>query len=97
MEEVKTAPHSPWQNPYCERLIGSLRRECFDHVIVLGESHLCGLLTDYRTYYHEARTHLGLDKDTPNGRAVQHESEGNQIVGVPYLGGLHHRYERRPG
>src|SRR5260370_201414 len=69
--EVLTAPHSPWQNPFAERLIGSIRRECLNHVLVLGERHLRRLLTRYFTYYHQARTHLSLDKDAPHGRPTE--------------------------
>ncbi len=66
IHEVKTAPRSPWQNPYVERLIGTLRRECLDHMVVLNETHLCRLLRDYLIYDHSARTHLSLDKDAPS-------------------------------
>jgi putative transposase len=65
ISEVLTAPHSPWQNPFAERLIGSIRRECLDHVLVLGEGHLRRILSRYFAYYHQVRTHLALDKDTP--------------------------------
>ena len=92
--EVITSPSSPWQNPYAERLIGSIRRECLDHVIVLGERHLRRLLTAYLTYYHGARTHLALEKDAPTTRRVQTPTEG-PVVAFPEVGGLHHRYERR--
>ena len=92
--EVITSPSSPWQNPYAERLIGSIRRECLDHVIVLRERHLRCLLTAYLTYYHGARTHLALEKDAPTTRRVQTPTEG-PVVAVPEVGGLHHRYERR--
>jgi putative transposase len=92
--EIITSPSSPWQNPYAERLIGSLRRECLDHVIVLGERHLRCLLTAYLTYYHGARTHLALAKDAPTTRRVQTPMEG-RVVAFPEVGGLHHRYERR--
>src|SRR2546425_1499182 len=71
IREVLTAPHSPWQNPYAERLIGSIRRECLDHVVVLGGRHLRRTLTRYFAYYHQARTHLSLDKDTPDGRPIK--------------------------
>jgi putative transposase len=71
IHEVKTAPRSPWQNPYVERLIGTLRRECLDHVVVLNETHLRSLLRDYLIYYHGARTHLALDKDAPEPRPVE--------------------------
>src|SRR5712691_3858993 len=92
--ELITSPSSPWQNPYAERLIGSLRRECLDHVIVLGERHLRRLLTAYLAYYHGARTHLALEKDAPMTRRVQTPTEG-PVVEFPEVGGLHHRYERR--
>ena len=85
------SPRSPWQNGYAERLIGSVRRECIDHVIVFSERHLCHLLRSYRDYYNETRTHLSLDKDTPISRAI--EAVG-RVFGRPVLGGLHHRYER---
>jgi transposase InsO family protein len=92
--EVLSSPSSPWQNPYAERLIGSIRRECLDHVIVFGERHLRRILTDYLTYYHGSRTHLSLGKDAPTSRRVQAITEGD-VVAFPELGGLHHRYERR--
>jgi transposase InsO family protein len=94
LEELPIAPRSPWQSPYVERLIGSVRRECLDHVIVLNRSHLHHLLKDYFAYYHRWRTHLGLDKDAPQTRGVQLPKEG-KIVAFPEVGGLHHRYERR--
>jgi len=92
--EVITSPSSPWQNPYAERLIGSLLRECLDHVIVLGERHLRRLLTAYLAYYHGARTHLALEKDAPVTRRVQTPTEG-PVVEFAEVGRLHHRYERR--
>ena len=85
------SPRSPWQNAYVERLIGSVRRECVDHVIVFGERHLRHLLLSYKTYYNETRTHLSLDKDTPSRRAVQ---ATGRILCLPILGGLHHQYGR---
>ena len=94
IDEVLTAPRSPWQNPFVERLIGSLRRECLDHVIVWNEQSLHRQLQQYLAYYHEWRTHLALDKDPPLPRAVQHPARGT-IVQVPHVGGLHHHYERR--
>jgi transposase InsO family protein len=94
IHEVKTAPRSPWQNPYVERLIGTLRRECLDHMVVLNETHLCRLLRDYLIYYHSARTHLSLDKDAPEPRLVEHLDRGG-IVEIPMVGGLHHRYTRQ--
>jgi transposase InsO family protein len=92
--EVLPSPSSPWQNPYVERLIGSIRRECLDHVIVVGERHLRQVLTGYFVYYHRARTHLSLRKDAPSPRRVQALTEGD-VIAFPEVGGLHHRYERR--
>ena len=89
-----TAPRAPWQNPYAERLIGSIRRECLDHVIVWHERHLRRTLAAYFAYYHQARTHLGLHKDAPAGRSVQPPTMG-RIVAHAHLGGLHHHDERR--
>ena len=86
-----TAPRSPWQNAYAERLIGSIRREVLDHVVVLGERHLRHLLQSYATYYNEARTHLSLNKDAPTPRAAQ---TIGRIMVKPHLGGLHHEYVR---
>ena len=94
ISEVTSSPLSPWQNPYAERLIGSIRRECLDHMIVLNERHLRRILTAYSSYYHGARTHLSLAKDAPTTRPVQTPSEG-RVVAFPEVGGLHHRYERR--
>ena len=93
VEEVVTAPRSPWQNPYVERLIGSVRRECLDHSIILNERHLRRILGSYLDYYHGSRTHLSLGKDTPDGRPVQPAGSGT-VVSLPKVGGLHHRYER---
>jgi putative transposase len=92
--EVLTAPQSPWQNPFVERLIGSIRRECLDHVVVLGERHLRRILTAYFAYYHRTRTHLALQKDAPNGRPIEPPELG-AIIPIPEIGGLHHRYVRR--
>jgi putative transposase len=92
--EVVSAPASPWQNPYVERLIGSIRRECLDHVIVFNEKHLRRVLTTYIRYDHRRRTHLGLEKDTPDHRPAGGTPSG-QIVAIAEVGGLHHRYERR--
>ncbi len=94
IEEVIIAYRSPWQNPFVERLIGSIRRECLDHVIVLGEKHLRRILGEYFLYYHRSRTHLSLDKDCPEPRDVQPPGMG-EVVEFPEVGGLHHRYERR--
>ena len=92
--QVLTAPQSPWQNPYCERVIGTLRRECLDHVIVLGEQHLRRILRKYLEYYHSSRTHLALDKDAPEPRERE-STEGGNVIALPMVGGLHHRYTRR--
>ena len=94
LREVLTAPHSPWQNPFAERLIGSIRRECLDHVLVLSERHLRRILTRYFAYYHRARTHLALDKDAPDGRPIEPPELG-PVIPIPEVGGLHHRYVRR--
>jgi Integrase core domain len=84
-----TAPRSPWQNAYAERLIGSIRREALDHVVVLGERHLRHVLLSYMAYHNEALTHLSLNKDAPIPREVQRVG---RIFAKPHLGGLHHQY-----
>jgi putative transposase len=94
--EVITAPRSPWQNPYAERLIGSIRRECLDHVIIFSERHLRRVLSSYFQYHHYSRTHLSLGKECPRPRPIHFPSAGN-IIAFPEVGGLHHRYERRAG
>ena len=94
IEEVVIARQSPWQNPYVERLIGSIRRECLDHVIVLNEKHLRRVLERYLAYYHGWRTHRSLDMDAPAGRPIQPQDHG-RVVEVAEVGGLHHHYERR--
>jgi transposase InsO family protein len=86
-----TSPRSPWQNGFAERLIGSIRRECLDHVVVFGERHLRHILLSYMKYYNEVRTHLSLEKDTPVSRAVE---RSGRILCRPVLGGLHHQYIR---
>ncbi len=91
--EVLTAPRSPWQNPFAERVIGTIRRELLDHVIVLSEEHLRRRLRSYFRYYHASRTHLALEKDAPEPRAVEPPEYG-RIVALPQVGGLHHRYVR---
>ncbi len=93
VEEVRTASRSPWQNPYVERLIGSIRRECLNHLIVFNTRHLKRLLTSYFTYYHGARTHLSLAKQCPEPRTGEGPEQGN-IIAFPHLGGLHHEYRR---
>ena len=93
IKEVLIAPRSPWQNPYAERVIGSVRRECLDHVIILNERHARRILNRYLDYYHGSRTHLSLVKDAPVSRQVS-AGQGT-VVPFPKVGGLHHRYERR--
>jgi putative transposase len=93
IEEVKIAPQSPWQNPYCERVIGNIRRDLLDHVIVLNDQHLMRLLKDYVSYYHRFRTHLSLEMDCAIPRAIQ-PSETGPVISIPEVGGLHHHYER---
>jgi transposase InsO family protein len=90
LEEILTAPRSPWQNPFVERLIGTIRRECLDHVVVMNERHLKRVLRDYLRYYHGRRTHQSLGMDAPNGRLVQGATSG-LVVAFPELGGLHER------
>jgi len=94
IKEVLIAPRSPWQNRYVERLIGSIRRECLDHVIVLHKRHLRRLLIGYFQYYHHWRTHRALDMDCPVPQPVQWPEVGSSRE-VPEVGGLHHHYERR--
>jgi putative transposase len=94
MEEVVTASRSLWQNPYAERLIGSIRRECLNHFVILSANHLRRTLTKYFDYYHGSRPHLGLDKQCPFPRQV---SSIGRIIEIPHLEGLHHRYERVAG
>jgi transposase InsO family protein len=86
-----TAPHSPWQNGHIERFIGSIRRECLDHVVIMGEAQLRRILRSYAVYYNRVRTHLALAKDAPLGRPVQ---ATGSIVAIRFLGGLHHQYAR---
>ena len=94
IQEVLTAPRSPWQNAHIERFIGSVRRECLDHVIVLSAAGLRHVLNAYVEYYTASRTHLALEKDTPVPRPIAPPAAG-PIVAIPKVGGLHHRYERR--
>jgi transposase InsO family protein len=93
LEQKLIAPRSPWQNPMVERLIGSLRRECLDHVIDFNQEHLRRILTDYLSYYHLHRTHRSLDQDCPQSRAVEPPDQG-KIIERPLVCGLHHRYAR---
>ena len=92
IKQIVTAYLSPWQNGYVERVIGSIRRECLDHVIVLNESHLRNVLSDYVSYYNKYRTHLGIDKDSPEGRPIQLVG---RIDKIPLVNGLHHYYFRQ--
>ena len=95
IDEVLIAPRSPWKNAYVERVIGTLRRELLDHVIVVREQHLRRLLHRYLDdYYHPCRTHLSLGKDSPAGREVEQPEMGD-VIELPIVGGLHHRYTRR--
>ena len=94
IEEILTAPRSPWQNPYVERVIGSIRRECLDHTIILGERHLRRVVRNYVNYYNTLRTHLSLSKDAPTGRSIQSPERG-RVIERPHVGGLHHEYFRK--
>lgn len=94
IQEILTAPRSPWQNSYVERVIGSIRRECSNHIIVLGERHLRRILSSYVRYYNETRTHLSLDKDAPEGRREQPPGQV-KVIELKRVGGLHHEYVRR--
>jgi transposase InsO family protein len=93
IEEVRIAPKSPWQNPYCERVIGSIRRECLNHCIILSEDHLYRILKDYMYYYNNCRTHLSLDRNSPSLRDIEPPSKG-KVISIPQVGGLHHVYKR---
>lgn len=92
IEEVIAAPRSPWQNGFAERVIGTIKRECTDHVIVLDEQHLRGMLAEYKRYYNRSRTHLSLAKDAPDGRPP--DTRRGAVLVTPVLGGLHHVYRR---
>jgi putative transposase len=94
IHEILTTARAPWQNAYVERFIGTVRRECLDHLIIFNESSLKRMLTSYFEYYEHSRTHLSLEKDPPTSRAVQ-GSDSGRVVELPQVGGLHHRYERR--
>jgi transposase InsO family protein len=94
IREVLSTPRVPQQRAYIERVIGTIRRECLDHVIVFSEAGLFRHLRNFVDYYHETRTHLALEKDTPEHRVVQVPASG-RVVAIPQVGGLHHRYERR--
>ncbi len=93
LKAIRTSFRSPWQNGIAERWVGSCRRDMLDHVVPLSERHLKRLLSEYVRYYHDDRTHLGLAKDTPCGRARAQSNPGSRVVSFPRLGGLHHRYD----
>lgn len=94
IREVHSAPRSPWQRACVERVIGTIRRECIDRLIAFGESSLRRNLRSYFDYYHDSGTHLSLSKGAPHPRPVQPAKPG-QVIAIPQVGGLHHRYERR--
>ena len=93
VRQMRTAPHSPWQNGFAERWVGTLRRELLDHVVVLGERHLLRLVRQHMAYYNEDRPHMSLGGDAPTGRALEPPGAGD-VVALPRVGGLHHRYAR---
>jgi putative transposase len=93
LKAVRTSFRSPWQNGIAERWVGSCRRDLLDHVVPLSEGHLKRLLSEYIRYYHDDRTHLDLEKDTPRSRASVQSNPGSRVVSLPRLGGLHHRYD----
>jgi len=93
IEEVITTPQSPWQNAYAERVIGSIRRECLDHVIVLSEEHLRRILKNYFLYYNGSRPHQALEQNSPIPRTIESVRKST-IISIPEVGGLHHRYQR---
>ncbi len=93
IHEVLIAPHAPWQNPFAERVIGSIRRECLDHFLVLNEKHLRRLLRAYLVYYNTIRPHQALGHNSPLPRDVQPPARGS-IIAFPEVGGVHHRYQR---
>ncbi|MGE5411231.1 MAG: integrase core domain-containing protein [Clostridiales bacterium] len=92
IKQIVTYYRSPWQNGYVERVIGSIKRECLDHVIILNEDHLRSVLSDYLSYYNKYRTHLGINKDSPEGRPVQLAGKIEKVLAV---NGLHHIYFRQ--
>ncbi|HEY9141405.1 MAG TPA: integrase core domain-containing protein [Bryobacteraceae bacterium] len=94
IQEVLSAPRSPWQRAYVERVIGTIRRECLDHVIVFNEASLYRQVKSFLAYYHETRTHLSLEENAPDRQPV-HPPEVGPVAAIPQVGGLHHRYERR--
>ncbi len=93
IREIITSRKAPWQNPYVERAIGSVRRECLDHVIVLSDAHLRRILKPYVQYYNKSRPHLSLERNAPLPRKLEPPSQG-RVIAIPQVGGLHHRYQR---
>lgn len=93
IEEVVTAAQSPWQNPYAERLIGSIRRECLDHLILLNEKQLRRMLREYFDYYNKVGPHQSLERNAPLPREIEPPAKG-KIISLPQVGSLHHRYLR---
>ncbi len=93
IKQVLIAPRSPWQNLYAERLVGSIRREYLDHVIVVNEAHLLRILREYVRYYHESRPHLSLERNSPKPREIE-LPEGGKVIAILQVGGLHHCYAR---
>src|SRR5262245_29208278 len=93
IEEVPTAPRSPFQNPYAERVIGSIRRECLDHLIIIGEDHLRRNLRDYIDYYHNSRTHQAVERKSLTSPEIEPHSKG-RIISIPQVGGLRHYYRQ---
>jgi putative transposase len=94
IQQVLSAPRSPWQRAYVEKVIGTIRRECLDHMTVFNERCVYRHLQNFVNYYHRSRTHLALEKDSPEPRPIQRPDAG-RIIAIPEVGGLHHRYERR--
>jgi putative transposase len=93
IKKVKITPKSPWQNPYAERVIGSIRRECLKHLIIFNEKHLLKILDEYVKYYNNCRTHLSLNKNSPIPREVE-KPEQDKVTAMPKVGGLRHLYKR---
>jgi putative transposase len=93
IQEVITAPRSSFQNPYLERVRGTIRRECLDHLILINETHLRRILREYLDYYHKSRPHQSLEYNSPNPREIEPQSKG-KVMAIPQVGGLHHPYRR---
>jgi putative transposase len=93
IEEALTAPRTPFQNPYAERVIGSIRRECLNHLIIIGEDHLRRTMRDYLDYYHNSRPHPALERNSPTPRDIEAPEKG-KVIAITQVGGLHHRYRR---